>query len=88
MAGGSARISEAAADIRHGAEGLKGERSPAGVLLHSQEVADDLRATMHNLNTSSQKLDEDLEALQHNFLLRDFFRKREKARQDSITGVQ
>lgn len=83
----SVRVADAAADIRQGAEGLKSERTPAGVLLHSEEVADDLRATMEHLRTSSQKMDEDLEALQHNFLLRGFFRKREKARRDSIKGV-
>ncbi|HVU94167.1 MAG TPA: MlaD family protein [Puia sp.] len=80
----SGRVAEAAADIRQGTEGLKSDRTPAGVLLHSEEVADDLRVTMEHLRTSSQKLDEDLEALQHNFLLRGFFRKREKARKDSM----
>lgn len=78
------RVADAAGDIRRGTEGLKSDRTPAGVLLHSEEVADDLRVTMEHLRASSQKLDEDLEALQHNFLLRGFFRKKEKARRDSV----
>jgi phospholipid/cholesterol/gamma-HCH transport system substrate-binding protein len=41
-------------------------------------VADDIRQMIKNLQTSSKKLDEDLEAAQHNFLLRGFFRRREK----------
>jgi phospholipid/cholesterol/gamma-HCH transport system substrate-binding protein len=33
---------------------------------------------MVNLETSSQKLDENMEALQHNFLLKGFFKKKAK----------
>jgi phospholipid/cholesterol/gamma-HCH transport system substrate-binding protein len=64
--------------------GLNNSSSPAGVLLNDQQAAADLKATLNNLNSGSQKLDEDLEALQHNFLLRGFFKKKEKAKQDSL----
>lgn len=50
--------------------------SPAGLLLNDKEAAADIRATLKNLQTSTQKLDENMEALQHNFLLRGFFRKK------------
>ncbi|MBB1283169.1 MCE family protein [Flavisolibacter sp. BT320] len=50
--------------------------SPAGLLLNDKEAAANIRATLKNLQTSTQKLDENMEALQHNFLLRGFFRKR------------
>jgi phospholipid/cholesterol/gamma-HCH transport system substrate-binding protein len=33
---------------------------------------------MRNLNSSTHKLDENMEAAQHNFLLRGFFKKKEK----------
>ncbi len=59
-------------------KGLNNKRSPAGMLLNDEGVANELKSTLHNLNTSTQKLDENMEALQHNFLLRGFFRKKAK----------
>jgi phospholipid/cholesterol/gamma-HCH transport system substrate-binding protein len=49
-------------------------------LLNDSVVAIQLREIVANLNSSSIKLDDNLEAMQHNFLLRGFFRKR--ARQE------
>jgi phospholipid/cholesterol/gamma-HCH transport system substrate-binding protein len=46
--------------------------------LNDERVGASLRSTMMNLESSSIKLDEDLEALQHNFLLRGFFKKKQK----------
>jgi phospholipid/cholesterol/gamma-HCH transport system substrate-binding protein len=71
-------------NIDKASSGLKNDSSPAGVLLNDAKAAADLKSTLNNLNMGSQKLDEDLEALQHNFLLRGFFRKKEKAKADSI----
>ena len=53
-------------------------KSPVGVLLHDEATGSHLKETIKNLETSSQKLDKDLEALQHNFLLRGFFKKEAK----------
>jgi phospholipid/cholesterol/gamma-HCH transport system substrate-binding protein len=36
---------------------------------------------MENLQSGTQKFDEDMEALQHNFLFRGFFRKKAKREQ-------
>jgi phospholipid/cholesterol/gamma-HCH transport system substrate-binding protein len=55
---------------------LKDPSSPAGLLLNDRETAAEIRATIKNLQISTKKLDENMEALQHNFLLRGFFRKR------------
>jgi phospholipid/cholesterol/gamma-HCH transport system substrate-binding protein len=49
--------------------------SPIGVLMHDEKAGKELRSTFKNLETGSIKLNEDLEALKHNFLLRRYFRK-------------
>jgi phospholipid/cholesterol/gamma-HCH transport system substrate-binding protein len=49
-----------------------------GKLLRDTTLSTNLSATMKNLNSGSKKLDENMEAAQHNFLLRGFFSKKEK----------
>lgn len=60
-------------------QGLNNSSTPAGVLLNDAQTAESLKAVIRNLETSTQKLDENMEALQHNFLLRGFFKKKKKA---------
>lgn len=55
-----------------------------GVLLNDPKAAVKVQSTLNYLQQSSIKLNDDLEAAQHNFLLKGFFKKREKAKQDSI----
>lgn len=57
-------------------EGLKNTDAPLGMLLADKESASNLKITIGNLRDASKKLDEDLEALQHSFLLKGFFKKK------------
>jgi len=66
--------------------GLKNTNAPAGMLLGDEKTTKNLKSTMENLQSASVKLNDDLEAVQHNFLLRGFFRKKakvEKANSDT-----
>lgn len=49
-----------------------------GVLLNDKETADRLKNTVHNAEQASDKLDENMEAMRHNFLFRGYFKKQEK----------
>lgn len=49
-----------------------------GVLLNDVKAGASIKNTIKNLESSSQKLDEDLGALQHNFLLRGYFKKKSR----------
>ena len=69
-------------------QGLKNPNTPAGMLLGDEKTAASLKVTMQNLQSASVKLNDDLEAVQHNFLLRGFFRKKakiEKANADTLS---
>jgi len=73
--------SEFADNLNNAGEELNDPDNPAGALLKDKKVAMQLKMIIQNLQSGSQKLDEDLEALQHNFLLRGFFKKREKEKE-------
>jgi phospholipid/cholesterol/gamma-HCH transport system substrate-binding protein len=57
-------------------QSLNDPSSPAGLLLNDKETAAEIRATIKNLQAGTRKLDENMEALQHNFLFRGFFRRK------------
>lgn len=66
-----------------------------GRLLNNDKMAKDLegtvqqaKSTIQTVHKTSKTLNEDLKAAQHNFLLKGFFKKKQKAKQDSIKKAQ
>ena len=66
--------------------GLINKNAPVGMLLNDEQSASQIKITLQNLQSASKKLDDDLEALQHNFLLRGFFRKKARNEKKDSTG--
>lgn len=48
-------------------------------LVTDEKIGKTLDSIMYNIQQATKKLDENMEALQHNFLLRGFFKKKVKA---------
>jgi phospholipid/cholesterol/gamma-HCH transport system substrate-binding protein len=65
-------------DIKQLAEKIKKGEGGAGILLSDSAFAIDLKKSMHNLQQSTNRFNENMEALKHNFLFRGYFRRQEK----------
>ncbi|MDR6560945.1 MULTISPECIES: MlaD family protein [unclassified Arcicella] len=74
----SASVNKFTANLRMVSEKMNRKDNTVGVLLNDSASATSIKMTLKNLETGSKKLDEDLEAIQHNFLFRGFFKKKEK----------
>jgi len=83
-----AKLSASAEDLAHASaqanqlstaiqQGATDPNSAVGTLVADPKAAADLKQTLANLNEGSRLLSEDLAGLQHNFLLRGYFRKKE-----------
>jgi len=58
---------------------MNSSNNAVGVLLTDSAFAQKLKGTMDNAQSASVKLDENMEAMQHNFLFRGYFKKQKKA---------
>lgn len=93
------RIADNAATLTENLSGIvekiNNGHGSIGRLLNNDKMARDLegtvkqaKSTIANVHTTTSTLNEDLKAAQHNFLLKGFFKKKEKAKQDSIKKAQ
>lgn len=81
------QLQTATGNIQTVSDKLSDPTSPLGTLLTDQQAAADLRATLHNLNGGTAKFDTNMEALQHNFLLRGFFKKKRKEQEKAANAA-
>jgi len=58
-----------------------------GILLNDKASATKVQTSINNLQQGTVKLNDDLEAAQHNFLLKGYFKKRDKAKADSLKNA-
>lgn len=76
------QVSRNSADMSQGLQELvsklNNSNNAIGVLLADTVFANKLQHTLDNAQSASAKLDENMEAMQHNFLLRGYFRKKKK----------
>lgn len=75
-AGNAEVISQQLAEIMMKINGGKGT---LGRLIQDSAIAENLNQTIVNLKKSSKGLDQNMEAVKHNFLLKGFFNKKAKA---------
>lgn len=58
--------------------GMSNSDAPIGMLLQDTLLADAFKATIYNLETSTERLDTNMMAIRNNFLFRGYFRKQAK----------
>lgn len=58
-----------------------------GILLTDTAFAENLRSTMENTSSATYKLDENMEAMRHNFLFRGYFKKQKKLQKKDTLKV-
>ncbi len=71
-------------NLNKASDKLNSKDNALGVLLNDPKSAEQIKSTISYLQQSSIKLNDDLEAAQHNFLLKGFFKDRAKAKADSL----
>lgn len=63
---------------------LNDKDNAIGVLTNDPEAAEEIKHILRNLNMSTEKLDDNMKALQSNFLFRGYFRKQQKEQEKAV----
>lgn len=67
---------------------LKGGKGTLNYVTQNQDLKDDIDSTMINIKQASERLNENMEALKHNFLFRGYFRRQaEQKKKDSLKMI-
>jgi phospholipid/cholesterol/gamma-HCH transport system substrate-binding protein len=74
----SAEINKVVTNLNAAIINIKEGKGAINYLANDPELVRKIDSTMTNINSASIKLNEDLEAMQHNFLLRGYFKKQQK----------
>jgi len=57
-------------------------------MIHDTTIVNDIQSTLDNLNDGTHKFDESMEALQHHWLLRKFFKKKAKEKEKAAKKLK
>jgi phospholipid/cholesterol/gamma-HCH transport system substrate-binding protein len=76
-------IKEVANNLQRASESINDSSKPVGAFMNDRQITDTVKILLGNLNEASKKLNEDLEAAQHNFLLHHYFKNKEKEQSKS-----
>jgi phospholipid/cholesterol/gamma-HCH transport system substrate-binding protein len=77
----SDKIDEVVTNLNSTIVNIKDGKGAINYLSNDPKLVRKIDSTMTNINEASSRLNENMEALKHNFLFRGYFRKQEKARQ-------
>lgn len=76
----STKIDEVVTNLNSTITNIKDGKGAINYLSNDPELVRKIDSTMTNINEASFRLNENMEALKHNFLFRGYFRKQEKAK--------
>jgi phospholipid/cholesterol/gamma-HCH transport system substrate-binding protein len=82
----SLHVAGVTANLETASNGITQNNTPIGMMFNNKQVAGDLQTMADNLANGSKKLDEDLEAVQHNFLFKGYFKRLAKQKQAQIVS--
>lgn len=80
----SQEINKVVSNLNQTILNVKDGKGTLNYLANDPKLAKQIDSTMTNVNEASVRLNENLEALKHNFFFRGYFKKQEKAKQKEI----